>query len=121
VKRVVADLLAVAHSEHGLSCRLERAPMDAAVTDVKRIGRGVLLFGREMRDELLPHRLRYRREVVGKRGQAGAQRALAGGAQFTSDRVVIVQVERPQQRLERQPLDDLLATRRTPHRAGLGR
>ena len=40
-----------------------------------------------------------------KLASAGTQRAFARRAQFAADRIVVVQIERAQQRLERQPLD----------------
>ena len=55
--------------------------------------------------EFLPDRFRDQRPVVLESGQAGPQRAFARRGDFMSHRIVVAQVERAQQRPEREPLD----------------
>ena len=57
-------------------------------------------------DELLAVVLRAGRRVVGQARQRGAQRAVACRGDLVAHRVLVVQVERPQERLQRQSLDD---------------
>ena len=71
----------------------------------RRRRRRIRPFVRQMRRELLPDGVRDRRSVVREARQSGPQRAFARRAHFAADRIVVVQVERAQQRLERQSLD----------------
>ena len=59
----------------------------------------------QMRRELLPDGVRDRRFVVRKARESGTQRAFTRRTQFATDRIVVMQIERAQERLERQSLD----------------
>ena len=59
-----------------------------------------------MRGELLPDGVRGWRGIVVQARQRRLQRAVARGAALLADRIVVVQIEGAQQRLEREPLDD---------------
>ena len=82
------------------------------------------LRGRQMRRELLTDGVGDRRSVVARSSRAPhCKRALARGAELAADRVVVMQIERAQQRLERQSLHRRAcrARRRTPSaRSGRG-
>ena len=55
--------------------------------------------------ELLPDGVRDRRSISVEAREPGTQRAFARRRDFAADRIVVMQIERAQQRLERQPLD----------------
>ena len=65
---------------------------------------GVGLDDSQVRDELLPHRLRNRRPVAFEPRESVTQGAFAGRGHLVSDRVIVAQVERAQQRPQRESL-----------------
>ena len=58
-----------------------------------------------MRDEFLPDRVCDRRSIMLEPRKPGTQGAFARGRDFVADRVIVPQVERAQQRPERQSLE----------------
>ena len=61
--------------------------------------------GCQMRDEFLPDGLGDRRSVVLEARKPGTQGAFTRRTELPADRVVVLQIERAQERLERQSLD----------------
>jgi len=106
VKRIVADLVVGAHGEHRLPCRHHGSVMDAAVCRarvVARVTKGLLVC--QMGGEFLPDCLGNGRVVSFESGQPRTQRAFTCSAHFAAHGIIIMQVERAQERLERQALD----------------
>ena len=94
MKRVIADLVARTHGEHGLARRLKGSAVKVAVGESS----GFPVFGigvhrSQMRDEFLPHRVGDRRSLPLEPRQTGTQGAFTRCADFVSDRVIVLQVE----------------------------
>ncbi len=107
VEGVVTDLVAAAHREDGVAGRLQRLAVQRGV--LRADFRGAvdrLLFAREVRRELTAHRVGEGRAASFERGQAGLQGALARGAAFAADGIVVLQLEHPQEGPQRQTLND---------------
>ncbi len=106
MKGVVADLVPGAHGKNFLARRLKRAAMNVGVGESSGFSLFEIGLRRsQVRDEFLPHRLGDRRSIVLKLRKPGAQGALTCGTHFTSDRVIVSQVEHAQKRPECKSLE----------------
>ena len=69
------------------------------------VGVTLLFRARQVRREFLAHGIRNRRIVIGKSRERCLQRTFACAIELPSHRILVMQVERAQQRLECQPLN----------------
>ena len=90
---VVADLVAVAHGEHGVARRGQSAAVQFAMGEARRIRLGIRPRVRQVRGELLPDGVGYRRLIVREARQTRLERPLACRADFASDRIAVAQIE----------------------------
>lgn len=104
---VIADFAVRPHGEYGLPCCLQGAAAEFAVC--RRLGvrsmRMRLSFG-QLHGELLSDDLCDWRLVSGDAGEPCLQGAFPRGLQFAADWIAVMQVQRTQQRLEREALYD---------------
>src|SRR5262245_17655780 len=106
MERVVTDLVAGAHGDHRLACRENRTAVNLAVCRAASVARCRFRSrGCEVRRELLPDGLRDRTLVVREARESRMEGALPRGTELPSDGIVILEIERTQQGLERQPLN----------------
>src|SRR5262245_12994133 len=105
MKGIIPDFVVGAHGENGLPSRLQRC---ATGFDVWRTftspGGNIRSFVCQKCREFLPHELRDRRFVICKARERRTERSLARRSELAADRIVVMQVERTQKRLECQPL-----------------
>ncbi len=106
VKRVIANLFIRTHGENCLACRLKGSAAQVVVS----VSSGFPIFriainGSQMGDEFLLHRFRHGRSVMLEFGEPGTQGAFTRSGDFVSDRVIVSQVERPQERPKGEPLE----------------
>ena len=106
MKGIVTDLVACPHRENGLPGRLEGSAMDFGVG---RMGSSACVsiwpFVCQTSRETLPDDLRDWRLVMLEARQPRAQCAFSRCTQFTADRIIVMDFEHTQQRLQCQSLN----------------
>ena len=89
---VVANLVAVAHGEHGVSRRGQGVAVQFAVGEARGIRFRIRPRVCQVRGELLADGVGHRRVIVREVRQPGLQRPLTCGADFATDRIAVVQI-----------------------------
>ena len=107
MKRIVANLVVGPHLEDDTTSRVKGSPVNFVVFGAL----GFLVFRRggcvtQAVDVILPHGFRRRRMIAVDCPQRGTQRPLARDAGLLTNGVIVVQVERLNERPQCEPLDD---------------
>ena len=105
MKGIVADFVVGAHVDDRLACGLKRAAMDIVVRGMPSITVTIRIRRCEMCGELLADGVGDRRPIALEARKPGAQRACACRRELAANRVIVLQIECAQQRLERQSLN----------------
>ena len=92
MKRVVADLVVGTHAQDGLASGLDGSAAEIAVCQSHR-SVGIRSFWCKVSGQLLPDDLCRWRLVVSNARQTHLQRAFARDTHFTTNRVIVVQLE----------------------------
>src|SRR5258707_8976590 len=106
MKRIVADLVVGTHGENSLPGCLECSTKKFAVCGARGIACvSIRSFVSQTCRELLPDDVRDRGSVPREARKARTQRAFTRRTQFATDRIIVMQIERAQEGLERQSLE----------------
>ena len=106
MKRIVSDLFVRAHGENHVARRLYRRDVDVAMRESPGLPFFQIGLDRsQVGDEFLSDRVGDRRSITVEPFKSGTQRAFARRRDLVTDRVVVTQVERAQERPKGQALE----------------